>query len=156
MKLWATGSQDWEDSLTIARVITLIIQEMDKDDKNITFMHLDRLGAEQIVSSYVAKTKNFLVGKGFKISEFIPSKSIDFDQRLDKVLDQSPDFMVLLFDTIYTMIKSIKQIASSVKEIEKLLRFLAKYFAMQEQQRLSRLEKSSSFNKLSKEKNDNA
>lgn len=54
------------------------------------------------------------------------------------------------------MIKSIKQIASSVKEIEKLLRFLAKYFAMQEQQRLSRLEKSSSFNKLSKEKNDNA
>jgi len=95
MKLWATGSQDWDDSLTIARVITLMIQEMDKEDKNITFMHLDRLGAEQIVGSYVAKTKNFLTGKGFKVSEFIPSKSIDFDQSLDKVLDQSPDFMVL-------------------------------------------------------------
>jgi hypothetical protein len=95
MKLWATGSQDWEDSLTVARVITLMIQDMDKEDKDITFMHLDRLGAEQIVSSYVSKTKNFLVGKGFKISEFIPSKSIDFDQRLGKVLDQSPDFIVL-------------------------------------------------------------
>ena len=95
MKLWATGSQDWDDSLTIARVITLMIQEMDKEDKNITFMHLDRLGAEQIVGSYVAKTKNFLTGKGFKVSEFIPSKSIDFDQRLDKVLDQSPDLMIL-------------------------------------------------------------
>jgi hypothetical protein len=95
MKLWATGSQDWEDSLTIARVITLIIQDMDKEDKDITFMHLDRIGAEQIVSSYVAKTKNFLVGKGFKISEFIPSKSVDFDQRLEKVLDQSPELIVL-------------------------------------------------------------
>jgi hypothetical protein len=50
------------------------------------------------------------------------------------------------------MIKSIKQIAVSVKEIEKLLRVLVKYIALQEQQRTSRLEKSSSFNKLSKEK----
>jgi hypothetical protein len=50
------------------------------------------------------------------------------------------------------MIKSIKQIAVSVKEIEKLLRVLVKYIALQEQQRMSRLEKSSSFNKLSKEK----
>jgi hypothetical protein len=54
------------------------------------------------------------------------------------------------------MIKSIKQIATSVKEIERLLRALVKHLAMQEQRRLSRLEKSSSFNKLSKEKNDNA
>lgn len=50
------------------------------------------------------------------------------------------------------MIKSIKEIASSVKEIEKLLRMLVRYLALQEQQRMSRLEKSSSFNKLSKGK----
>ena len=50
------------------------------------------------------------------------------------------------------MIKSIKQIAVSVKGIEKLLRVLVKYIELQEQQRMSRLEKSSSFNKLSKEK----
>lgn len=50
------------------------------------------------------------------------------------------------------MIKSIKQIAVSVKEIEKLLRVIVKYIALQEQQSMSRLEKSSSFNKLSKEK----
>ncbi len=56
------------------------------------------------------------------------------------------------FDIIYIMIKSIKEIASSAKEIEKLLRMLVKYLALQEQQRMSRLEKSSSFNKLSKGK----
>lgn len=50
------------------------------------------------------------------------------------------------------MIKSIKEIASSVKEIEKLLRMLVNYLALQEQQRMSRLEKSFSFNKLSKGK----
>lgn len=95
MKLWVTGSQDWDDSLTIARVITLMIQEMDKDDKNITFLHMDRPGAEQLVGSYFAKTKNFLTGKGFKVSEFIPPKSISIEEKMEKVLGQSPDFMVL-------------------------------------------------------------
>ena len=95
MKLWVTGSQDWDDPMVIARMITLLIQEMDKEDKDITFIHLDREGAEQLAGSYFSKTKTFLSGKGFKVSEFIPAKSSDFDERIRKALDQSPNVLVV-------------------------------------------------------------
>lgn len=95
MKLWVTGSQDWDDPMVIARTITVLIQEMNAEDKDITFIHLDREGAEQLAGSYVAKTKTFLSGKGFKVSEFIPAKSNDFDDRIRKVLDQSPNILVV-------------------------------------------------------------
>jgi len=95
MKLWVTGSQDWDDPMVIARMITLLIQEMDKEDKDIIFIHLDREGAEQLAGSYFAKTKTFLSGKGFKVSEFIPAKSSDFDERIRKALDQSPNILVV-------------------------------------------------------------
>ena len=95
MKLWVTGSQDWDDDMTLARAITLVIQEMSDDDKSITFFHLDREGAEQKAGSYVAKTKSFLSGKGFKIAEFIPPKNISFEERLDKILAQSPELMII-------------------------------------------------------------
>ena len=95
MKLWVTGSQDWDDPMVIARIITILIQDMDENDKDIVFMHLDREGAEQLAGSYVAKTKTFLSGKGFKVSEFIPAKSNDFDDRIRKVLDQSPNMRIV-------------------------------------------------------------
>ena len=95
MKLWVTGSQDWDNDMILARAITLAIQEMSEDDNQIHFLHLDREGAEQMAGSYVAKTKAFLTGKGFKVSEFIPNKSASLEERIQKVLDQSPDFMLL-------------------------------------------------------------
>jgi hypothetical protein len=63
MKLWVTGSQDWDNDMILARAITLAIQEMSEDDNQIHFLHLDREGAEQMAGSYVAKTKSFLSGK---------------------------------------------------------------------------------------------
>lgn len=95
MKLWVTGSQDWDSDMILARAITLLIQEMSEDDKNLSFFHMDREGAEQMAGSYVAKTKAFLTGKGFKVSEFIPAKSATFEDRIEKILDQSPDLMVI-------------------------------------------------------------
>ena len=95
MKLWVTGSQDWDSDMILARAITLLIQEMSEEDKNISFFHMDREGAEQMAGSYVAKTKAFLTGKGFKVSEFIPVKSATFEERIEKILDQSPDLMVI-------------------------------------------------------------
>lgn len=56
---------------------------------------MDREGAEQMAGSYVAKTKAFLTGKDFKVTEFIPSKSESFEERIDKILDQSPDLMLI-------------------------------------------------------------
>ena len=95
MKLWVTGSQDWDSDMILARAITLLIQEMSEEDKNISFFHMDREGAEQMAGSYVAKTKAFLTGKGFKVSEFIPVKSATFEERIEKILDQSPDLIVI-------------------------------------------------------------
>ena len=80
MKLWVTGSQDWDDDMTLARSITLAIQEISEDDRLISFMHLDRPGAEQMTGSYVAKTKSFLTGIGFKVVEFIPPKNLNFEE----------------------------------------------------------------------------
>jgi len=82
MKLWVTGSQDWDNDMILARAITLAIQEMSEDDNQIHFLHLDREGAEQMAGSYVAKTKAFLTGKGFKVSEFIPNKSATLEGKI--------------------------------------------------------------------------
>ena len=95
MKLWVTGSRDWNDDMALARAITLAIQEMDPEDKVISFIHADREGAEQMFGSYVAKTKSFLSGKGFKVSEYIPSKTLQFSDRLSRIIDQSPTMMII-------------------------------------------------------------
>lgn len=95
MKIWVTGSQDWDDSMLLARALTLVIQEIDMDNKSITFMHTDREGAEQTLGSYIAKTKAFLTGKGFKVAEFIPAKGLSFEEKLDKILGQSPDLLII-------------------------------------------------------------
>jgi hypothetical protein len=95
MKLWVTGSQDWDNDMVLARAVTLVLQELNPEDKNIMFIHTDREGAEQMFGSYVAKTKNFLSGKGFKVSEFIPNRSLQFADKLYKILDQSPDLLLI-------------------------------------------------------------
>lgn len=95
MKLWVTGSKDWNDDMALARAVTLVLQEMDQEDKLITFIHADREGAEQVFGSYIAKTKSFLSGKGFKVSEYIPSKTLQFSDRLDRIIEQSPDLMLI-------------------------------------------------------------
>jgi hypothetical protein len=95
MKLWVTGSQDWDNDMVLARAVTLVLQELNPEDKSIMFIHTDREGAEQMFGSYVAKTKNFLSGKGFKVSEFIPNRSLQFADKLYKILDQSPDLLLI-------------------------------------------------------------
>lgn len=120
MKIWVTGSQDWDDSMLLARALTLIIQEVDMNDKSITFIHTDRLGAEQGLGSYVAKTKSFLVGKGFKVSEFIPMKSLEFEEKLQKILDQSPEILLVFNKGKDFKVAKMKDLAKSngIKVVE--------------------------------------
>jgi hypothetical protein len=120
MKLWVTGSHDWDDDMFLARVLTLIIQDVSQDDKTISFFHLDREGAEQILGSYVAKTKSFLTGKGFKVTEFIPVKGLSIDERINKVLDQSPELLLIFNKGADHKVAKIRQFAkdNKIKTVE--------------------------------------
>jgi hypothetical protein len=115
MKLWVTGSQDWDDDMTLARSITLAIQEISKDDSLISFMHFDRPGAEQMTGSYIAKTKSFLTGKGFKVVEFIPPKNLSLEEKIEKILVQSPEILMVFNKGADSKTRKIRESAQSNK-----------------------------------------
>ena len=112
MKLWISGSKNWDDHMALARAITVLIQDMSSDDKDIFFYHLDRPGAEECAGSYIAKTKGFLTGKGFKVNEFIPPRKMPVMDRINKIISNEPDYLVLFISDRDPSIESTKAVAT--------------------------------------------
>jgi hypothetical protein len=70
MRVGIFGSKDWDNYSDIVRSLTVFIQEAHElGHDNITFVHTGSLGAENMITEYIGKTRRFLYEKNFKIRE---------------------------------------------------------------------------------------